>query len=537
MRIWPLLIALMLCPVARGQQSVNGAYFPPPSIQTVPAYGGTQAGGATNSGTSPLQFAIAASLPSNVMVLGVIVQNGTSGTITSVCDGTGATGCTGSDTFTLETTYANASNFQSTVFYTCLTASATSANITINWTGSPSFTYASAIEIWGAPTSGCIGGYAHNQNTGTASTAYTTSPNTLSPSTVNSLMVGLSTNSCSGTFTAGNDGKGNSYTLQADKLGVTDVETLQETSIQAYIATGTGPSCKWNMEAVYVPAANTTGTAVGWGINGANFPNTTQVNGAFFTGASTGAFLWDMHGSTNGVAPTAANVYSSSYGLSGSGVISVARIDTMVYSNTMQPITLVTPTIISGAGYGGGGGLGISSPTRSGGQTYDEVVVTAPSPSASSGAIGYSFYTSCPASTTGFDCSSLSGFTSGGTSTSYATVHILQGNQVSGLSAIMEDFTAPGGTSNIVYFPIQPNTLYRANIQINSSGNDYAKLCDSGNRVIYTWTNMAVYNQSAISLRLGQVGEVPTSAGYNYYFWNFVYDNAGTSYTLNGPCF
>jgi hypothetical protein len=523
MKALALLLVSVAC--ALGQQSANGAYFTPAPPLTVPQYGGVQA---ASSGTSPMQFAISGSAPvAGTMILGIISQAGTTGNVTKVCDGTGSDGCTGSDTFTILSAYVNGTNFSSTIFYVCSAASATSANLTISWTGSSGSSYAGAIEIWGAASSGCVGG--HVQNKGASGTTYSISPSTLTPTSTNSLMVGLSSNFNGNPITAGNDGQGNSYTLRANSTNVVGIETLAETSVQAYLATMTGPSTPWNMDAIVINGAPTTGAAIGWGGNGANFQNTVQANGAFFGGSVVGDFLWDMHGATNGVAPTIANVFASSYGLSGSGGITVSRIDTMVYSNAMQPVTLVTPVVIGGVGYGGGGGLGIHSPTRNGGSTVDEVTSVPPSPGATSESFGFSFYSNCTAPTTGFDCSSLSGYTVGA---NYTTQHIGQLNNVPGLSGYMENFIGV----TLTPYSIQPNTLYRGNIQVNSSVGNYLLLCDAGNRLIASWSGTAGYNSGTVNNRMGQVGEVPPTAGYDYYFWNFV-DTGTGAFNSNGPCF
>jgi hypothetical protein len=145
--------------------------------------------------------------------------------------------------------YANSTNFKSWVFYTCNYAgSGTGINFTFS--GSTDF-HAAGFYASGNTTTGtaCNDGYAHNQNT-TGSTAPTTSPNTITTTNANDLLIGFETNGCGSAATAGVDGQGHSYTLRQDTTGVSAVETLSATSTAAYVATATIASCQWNMEAI-----------------------------------------------------------------------------------------------------------------------------------------------------------------------------------------------------------------------------------------------------------------------------------------------
>lgn len=148
--------------------------------------------------------------------------------------------------------YANATNFKSWVFFTCNYAG-TGIPISFTFSGTTDF-YTAGIYATGNTTTStnCNDGYNHNQST-SATTAATTSPNTITTTNAHDLMVGFSSNACGGAAaTAGVDGQGNSYTLRQDQTGVVSAETLSESTIAAYIATATVVSCQWNMEALSI---------------------------------------------------------------------------------------------------------------------------------------------------------------------------------------------------------------------------------------------------------------------------------------------
>lgn len=219
--------------------------------QSVPMPGpGRAATGGGGGGTSPVFSRacsggtnctwIASSPTAGSAVVGVVWIS-TTNSVVSVCDGTGATGCTGSSTYTINTKYNNASNFASVSFYTCSYAG-TADNITITLTAGGSV-YSNGISATGNSTTACSDGYNQAQST-SAGTAYQSA--TITTTNAQSLLVGLFANGCGGTYTAGTDGQGHTYTLRASNSGVTGAETLGALSTGTYYAAATGPNCVWN---------------------------------------------------------------------------------------------------------------------------------------------------------------------------------------------------------------------------------------------------------------------------------------------------
>lgn len=173
----------------------------------------------------------------------------TSVNLTGVCDGTGTGGCTGSSTYTILTEYSNSPNFHSYVWYTCNYAgTAAGGDITLTYSGSASGSYTAAVSASGGTTTGtgCNDGYNKAQST-SATTAWQSG--TVATSNANDLMVGLFSNACGvASFTAGQDGAGNTYTARVNDTNVVNVQTLAETATGTYYAAATGSSCQWNAE-------------------------------------------------------------------------------------------------------------------------------------------------------------------------------------------------------------------------------------------------------------------------------------------------
>jgi hypothetical protein len=531
MRHLILALVLIVCWPAIAQQSVTGRYFAGPSNQVNPVYVTFCDPG--NQPTSPATCSVV--LPAGGGFIGIAVFNGTAATVTSICDGTGTGGCTGSDSVTINPVYTNGSTFEDYTFSFCNTAAAVST-ITISWSGTSSFGYMSLATFYGVSNSCIDGSYAQHQST-SATTAYTTvggSPATVTPTMPNDLMVGLTSNHCGGTITAGNDTQGNSYSLATSNNGVTAIETFPETSIAAYGATFTGPSCAYNIYAFAIKGyATTQGNPVGWGQNGRNYNNTLSPNGEFFGGQFYATGLIDLgHGGTNGATPTATTLFNSIYGtVTSSGNISIAGMGTTVtYSNALQPVILATPAIISGAGYGGNGGLGYAGTTTAAGTGVGEVEFQNLSGAGASTSLGYDVYTNCPY-TIGTDCGAQGGLFGG---TSYVVSHFRQFGSYPYMSAVMENHE--GGT--IIYNPLPNQTSYhyRINLQLNTSGHDYMILCDANNRLLYSWT-MTAAATGVNWISIGVSGEEPTTAGYNYRYWNYDWSASGGGFNINGPCF
>lgn len=526
---WLCLVAL-----SNGQQLKNGKYYTPPTILTIPNV--ITAGTIGGSTTSPNVFGVSPNL--NSMVVGVIALGiGTNPVVTSVCDGTGADGCTGSDTFTIEPAFVNGSAFKSWVFFNC-NSTAPSANLTISFTGTASFSDVTIHQVGSQFTGsagGCVGGYNKAQST-SAGTTYTSG--TLTTTHGNDLLIGLPSNGCGGSaYTAGVDGQGHTYTMQSSNNGVVGLESFQETTNNIYSASVTGPSCAWNMEILDVIPGTQTGNAINWGSNGRNYQNTQANNGTFYGGRFAATGLVDFHGGTNGVAPTNATLNASTVGTFGtcSGTSCTVNMGgNLQYVNAMATQSLYTPATIGGVNVGGNSGLGLGG-TTSGTGTSIGYVVFPLSGSGASTSLGFNLYTDCPGlignGTLSQDCGAIAGLNSAAGGGQYALIHYRQRDSLIGLKAAMEN--QPGGT--ISYVPILSQTVYRVNVQENSSGNNFLVLCDSQNRFINSWT-MTSAAQPSDQIWQGISGEEPTTAGYHYYWWNFVWNSSGT-FNLNGPCF
>jgi len=175
-----------------------------------------------------------------------IVWMAQGGTLTSVCDGTGTGGCTGSSTYTINPKYSNGSAFASYTFYTCNYSG--SSHLSLTFDTSRSY-YVVGVYASGNSTSSCSDGYNKAQGT-SAGTAHTSG--TITTANANSLLVGLVSNDSGGTYTAGVDGQGNNYTARANKLGVVMVETRTASATNTYSASATGPNAVWNAEIIAI---------------------------------------------------------------------------------------------------------------------------------------------------------------------------------------------------------------------------------------------------------------------------------------------
>jgi hypothetical protein len=523
-KIIALTLWLIVSFSLHAQNGPNGRYYPPPANIVNPVYHSLSCNPG-NITTSPVTCTL--SIPAGGSFIGIIPLNGVTATLGTVTD-------SNSDTFTVEPVYTNGSAYEDYVFYFCGFPAAITS-ITIPWTGSSSFSYVSGLGIYGTNTV-CFDGLAQHQST-SATTAYTTvggSPATVTPTTPGDLMLGLSSNNCGGTYTAGNDTQGNSYTLQVSNNGVSGIETFSESTIAAFGATFTGPSCRYNIYAFAVKGYTTqNGSPLNWASNGKNYQNAAAPNGKFYGSQFVSTGLIDFGvGGTNGATPTATTLLNSSIGtVTTSGNISIAAMGTTAaYTNALQPVVLGVPAAISSVNYDGIGGLGYGGTTTSGGTGVGIVSFENLTGAGASVTVGYDVYTNCPY-TIGTDCGAQGGLYGG---TSYSVSHLRQFGSYPYMSVVMENHE--GGT--IIYNPLpnQSSLHLRVNVQMNTSGNSYMVVCDPNNRFLYNWTMTAATNAASI-ITVGVSGEEPTTAGYNFRYWNYVWNASGAGFKLNGPCF
>ena len=205
------------------------------------------------------------------------------------------------------------------------------------------------------------------------------------------------------------------------------------------------------------------------------------------------------------------------------------------YCNGGQPVILATPAVIGGVGYGGGGGLQICGTTSTSGTAIGEII-DALSNIGSSLAIGFTYWTSCPGSI-GIDCAALGGIGYSGAGY-YNFFHVNGFISATGLNAapgpMIAQENAAGGT--IVYNPVEANRVYRINLQTNNgSGNNWFKVCDIYNRLLYV-TAMTANSVNDDQIHMMITGEESTTSGYSYRFGNYVANTNGT-FSPYGPCF
>lgn len=178
-------------------------------------------------------------------VVGSFFIFGTSSTVVSVCDGTGATGCTGSSSYTVEPILTNSTNFVSYLFFTCDYVGTGGGVISVTQVGTGGM-YGTAVVGTGNTTSGtgCNDGYNHVINT-TAGTSCQTP--TVTTTNGHDMLVGFSIiPSGAGTYTVGVDGQGHTFTQRADASGADFVQTINEASALAYYSAGSWTSSNPN---------------------------------------------------------------------------------------------------------------------------------------------------------------------------------------------------------------------------------------------------------------------------------------------------
>lgn len=181
---------------------------------------------------------------------GVVGRGNTTDTLTSVCDGSGTGGCTGSSTYTIKPVYKNGSSFESYVWYTCDAQNAGS-NIVVQftWSGGTGG-YSVGDEGTGNSTTGCEDQFAQGQ--GASGTTYT-SGTTATTTNANDLLLGFIMSwSGASALSAGSDGQGNTMTLDTNSSNVAGVEHYNETAKAAYAAAASGPNAAWNMHTLAV---------------------------------------------------------------------------------------------------------------------------------------------------------------------------------------------------------------------------------------------------------------------------------------------
>ncbi len=522
-----LLIFALLAFPAFSQQLSNGVYYPPPTPMTIPIYGSI--GGGTTGASSPSVLALA-SIPPGSTAVGIFNFGGSAVTSVTIGDGTGSCGLTGSDSAIIEPVYANATNFRDYVYIIANTQN-TTANITACWTGSASYSYPTAVLLFGTlslDTGATGGGYIHNQST-TAGTTYSVSGMTTTAG--NDILVCIQSNGANGPITPGTDGQGNTYTQQQENAYVSSILTVQETGNNTYGCSMTsGTSSKWNVHLLAFEPTATTGTPPNFASNGRNYVQAQGGNGKVYSAPRSATCLVDFNAGTNGVAPTAATAFNGVRGgaacFGDNTHVSVAALGpNMLYTNAQQPVLLGYPAIIAAAGYPGSGGFGIGGVTTTSTTSIGELDFTNITTSTSM-ALGFSVYEDCPGQS-GLDCGALGGSSGSG---GYIVPHFLQHGSSAAQTVFMENHA--GETP--IYNPIPTATVLRINTQQDSSGNNYMVVCDAHNHMLYNW--VAPADGVGNGIRAGISGEQPAVANYHYYFWNYVPVANGTI-NINGPCF
>lgn len=243
-----LLLATSLFAIPSGVQQIVQTHALTASPTTVTyATNGNTIGSSLTTNVLTLTWSATAPSAGNAVAL-VTSWASTATSITSVGDGTGTGQTTGSSTYTCQPTYANASNFNSAVCYTCNYAgvSGSGKGLAITFSGTPSsFAYGAAVYMTGNTTSGtnCSDGYNKAQSTSNGTAVLS---GTIATTNAHDLLVGFQGNNTGGTTTAGADGQGNTMTLRSNASGVADVETFSESATNTYSAAFTISSSKWN---------------------------------------------------------------------------------------------------------------------------------------------------------------------------------------------------------------------------------------------------------------------------------------------------
>lgn len=520
-RLLSLILCACLCSSPLVAQTSNGSYYAPSSYVVTPLY-------STDScqafGNTVCTFG--AANPKGTAIFGSVINGNTTATLTSVSDGT--------ENLTVEPVYTNASAFETYTFYICSTTASVTA-LTFTWGGTPSNPSPSAIAVYGAASSNCLDGYAKNQST-TSTSAATTVPNTITPSFATDILIGLGSNNSGRTCTSGTDGAGHTYTMVLNGSALGCVAFLNETSSAAYSAAMTlSAGAPWNMEMFAVKPAQVN-LHPGWGSNGRNYSMNSGV-GKYYGAQFAATGLFDAHGGTNNVLPTAITLDASTYGTfaGGAGNWSLTSEGTgMIYTNAQQPVSMPTTSAISGTGYNGNSGLGVGGTTSALG-TAVGVVFASLSGSGVSTSGGFDFYTDCPAALNQ-DCGSIGGvYSSGGNQ--YCVAHLLgPGSSVGGSNPTMSvGMEVHGQAGYLSLIQVITGQRYRVNIQCNESGNSFMKVCDTFADPIGSLSEPAAAG-APNDMAIGFSGEEPSTAGYHYYWWNYAWNSSG-AFTLNGPCF
>lgn len=518
-----LALLIILCipiPAYPQAQGANGAYYPPAGMVVPAIWSGLGCG--ANSSTSPLTCTFSPSATAGSSLVGDVLCFSPSSPSISVADSNG-------DTFAKESVYTNGTSFASMLFYT-LNASAAVTSVTYTWTGCSSI-YPIVDAVYGVAA---FDGY--NKAQGTTGTSYTSG--TVTTTGGNDLMIGfLTTGGLGGTLSAGGDGQGSTYTLQSGYAGAVYPETLQETSANTYYASASSTANnRYNMEVLaFTSSALVMGNLVNWGRNGRDYADF-GGNGKFYGGQFSATGVFDSHAGTNTGTPTATTLYNSIYGTIAvnSGDVSVAGMGTNTkYTNADQPVILTVPATVSSTGYGGGAGLGVGGATGTSGSAIGSIVFTTSAPNSAS--LGFTVIVGCPANVVTLDCGAEGGLEG---ASDFAVLHIAQGqlpSDVTSFAGLMAYFEDKGDSGVNVHHPILPSTIYRVNIQMNNSGTNQMKLCDQYNRPLYYWTGTSGGSKPG-TVVIGFSGEEPSTAGWNYYWWNYVYNSSGT-FSATGACF
>lgn len=520
-RILSLLLCACLCLPPIWAQTSTGRYYAPSSYVVTPLY-------ASNScqAFGSLTCTFGATIPPGAAISGSVIDGNTTATLTSVSDGT--------ENATIEPVYANSTNWVDYAFYFCNTTASVTA-LTFTWSGGTSNPSPSAIVMYGVASSNCLDGYVKNQST-SSTTAATTVPNTVTPAFATDILVGLGSNNSGRTCTSGTDGQGHTYTMVLNGSALGCVAYLNETSSAASSAAMTlSAGAAWNMELLAFKPAQIN-LHPGWGSNGRNYSMNSGV-GKYYGAQFAATGLFDAHGGTNNVLPTAITLDASTYGTfaGGAGNWSLTSEGTgMIYTNTQATVSLPTTSAISGTGYNGNSGLGIGGTTTALG-TGVGVVFASLSGAGVSTSGGFDFYTDCPAALNQ-DCGSIGGvYSSGGSQ--YCVAHLLgPGSSVGGSNPTMSvGMEVHGQTGYLSLIRVITGSRYRVNIQCNESGNSFMKVCDIFADPIGNLSEPAAAG-APNDMAIGFSGEEPSTAGYHYYWWNYVW-NSGGAFTLTGPCF
>ncbi len=157
-------------------------------------------------------------------------------TLSTVCDGTGSGGCTGSSTYTIEPIQANSGGtaFRSYLFFTCNFVGTGGGNVTFTQSGGVDLPYGVLVVETGNTTTGtnCNDGYNYVVNTTTGLSCQTP---TVTTTNAHDMLFGASLiiNSYS-TYTPGTDGQGNAFTNNVNVALAAVVQTINETAAKAY---------------------------------------------------------------------------------------------------------------------------------------------------------------------------------------------------------------------------------------------------------------------------------------------------------------